>query len=321
MKIGFVVPDLSDYYTVMASTRLRCYDVINMFRYNIGYKVEIFNKKNFYDLVIFQKSFKQEHYDLAMNVKEKGSKVCLDINVNYIYSNVSNEFVTKDHHEDIKKMVSISDFILTSSSKLFEIYSQYHKSVFCIEEVVTNNFFKVKKKHESADKIFLLYCGYSIKAKDILLIKDVLVELNREFNIEMLYITEQDPEIDVIPYKFIKYDQKNLPKLLLKADIKIAPRDLGDNYNIGHSLSKIAYPMSVGVPAVTSPLQSYLNRTDLICYTENDWYFKLSRLVKDHKLRNFYGNKSRNVIINNCSFKKIQKDYLNFFELIKKGVL
>jgi len=314
-KIGFVIENAQPYWEAMASTRLRCYDIIHFLK-SSHYDAELYCPGQNYDIIIFQKCFKDEHIRLAKTLNANGTIVVLDINVNYINEDKNSEFVKKEQNENIKKMMKICDHLIVSSPMLLQIYSRYHSSVFCIEENVHQDFFKIQKKIHYNNDIYLVYCGYSVKAKEIYIIKDVLVQLYKDFGIKMLYITEKDPEINIIPYKFINYNQKDLPRLLTEGDIKVAPRDIKNPYNIGHSFTKVAYPMAVGLPAIASPVPSYLNREVIICNNENEWYDNLVKLICNPKLRDFLGKKGSDFVKNNFSITKIGSEYIRLFDYL-----
>ena len=316
-RIGFIFQNSGSYYNAMASTRLRCFDIINFFKNSKIYIVSEYSEKEYFDIVIFQKCFSENDYNLANKLKNIGVKIILDINVNYIenYGNIL-DVVNDNHRRNIEKMLELVDYVITSSEKLEEIYSKHHKKVFCIEENVQNNFFKKRKIHKGNDEATLVYCGFSAKAKELYLIADVLKRLLCEYRIKLLFISEQDPKIDIIPYEFIKYKQQELPKQLLCGDIKLAPRILDNSYNIGHSFTKVAYPMSVGLPVVASPVPSYINRNVLICSNNDEWYEVLKKLITDCRLRNYYGRIGQEFVRNNFSIEKIGMQYKELFDYI-----
>jgi glycosyltransferase involved in cell wall biosynthesis len=323
-RIGFIIETISSYSEAMASTRLRCYDVIKFLNKN-GIVAELYNNNHLYDIIIFQKCFKKHHKELAEQLKNEGTIVILDININIIevdnkcdIFNDAMEIERKKQCVDVKEMVKIVDHVLVSSSALLNVYSNWHKSVFCIEENVANCFFKCKKKHIN-NKVRLLYQGYAIKAKELLLIQDVLVRLHSEFNIKILFISDFDPMLDIIPYDFLQYDQFKLPEQILNADIKIAPRKLDNLYNQGHSFNKVAYPMAVGLPAVASPVPSYLNREVCICCSSDEWYLTLKSLILNYELRNYIGRRGRDFIKKNFSMKKIGKEYIDFINFVYRN--
>lgn len=324
-KIGFVVDKQDSYYKAMASTRLRCYDVMQQLNKE-GYTTEIYQVDQPYDVVIFQKCFSEEHLGLAKDLKEKGIVTVLDININIVeeYGEVTAIFSSsqlasiKRQRSDIHEFLKEIDHVLVSSFALVESYRKYHSSVFCIEEMVTSNFFKQEKKHQQSSAVTLLYSGYAVKAKELEGIREVLTQLHMQHKIEVLCLSERVPEIDMgqVPVRFISYEQKRLPALLLEGDIKVAPRNLANKYNIGHSFTKVAYPMAVGIPAVASPVPSYLNREVLTCEGDESWYHTLSKLILHEKLRGYYGKRGRAFVLNNFSAERIGKQYIDFIDLI-----
>lgn len=314
MRVGFYVNSADPYETCMASTRIRVYDVIKFFLSKTNIVSEIHTKYHSYDVVIFQKCFQDEHIELAKALSKKGINVLFDINVNYVHlEGLAKQYVKTKQKENVLRMLEVSDVIITSSETLSDIYSKYHNSVVTIEENIENRFFEVNKHYESKDNVVLLYCGYAIKAKEILLIKEVLVKLYEQFSIRMLYICEEDPKINIIPYEFLKYNHSNLPSLLVKGDIKIAPRDLSNSYNWGHSFSKVAYPMSVGIPAVASPVPSYLGRNVVICNNDQEWYIALERLICSIDERERQGQSGK-YITKQFSIDAVGNRYLNLFK-------
>ena len=73
-KIGFVISQEGNYNYVMPSTRLRCYDVMHELKKN-GFKPEIYNSNNEYDLVFFQKCFNENHLKILRQLKNNAIKV------------------------------------------------------------------------------------------------------------------------------------------------------------------------------------------------------------------------------------------------------
>lgn len=313
-RIGFIVPSIDTYNRVMASTRIRCYDVIKYLNKRKIFS-ELYKENKKYKIVIFQKAFDDRHIKLAQNLKNSGCAIIFDINVNYIEKKgKAANYILEVQTLNVKKMIALSDTVIVSSKYLLGIYRKYCSNTILIEESVSNNFFKQKKKHIKKMPIKLLYIGYSSKARELLIIKNILQRLYKEFGIKLLLICEKDPNLDIIPYEFIRYNQKRLPKLLLKGDIKIAPRDLTNSYNLGHTFTKIAYPMAVGLPVVASPVPSYKDRVAILCEDEDCWYEQLKDLIESTEKRTKLGNSGREFVRENFTMEKIGKQYVQLFK-------
>ena len=315
MKIGFVVYAKDSYETCQASVRIRVYDVMKYLRNKTNIIVEFYDPNVIYDVVIFQKCFQDEHINLAKTLKLIGTKIVFDINVNYVYlKGPARSYVSEKQQKNVLSMLKVSDAVITSSKKLNSLYRKHHNNVTTIEESIDSKFFEYNKEHKNDLPINLLYCGYGVKADQILIIKDILDELaSNGYKFSLVYVCDKDPKILRYPYKFYSYDYNNLPNLLMKGDIKIAPRDLTDSYNWGHAFTKIGYPMSVGIPVVASPVPAYLDRNAIICDEDQEWYIALERLMnssEERKRQGYFGKETAKQF----SMDVIGSKYLKFFK-------
>ena len=91
------------------------------------------------------------------------------------------------------------------------------------------------------------------------------------------------------PFTFIPWNYHNFPNSILEGELCVAPRNLHNIYNQGHSNFKIGVFMAQGVPALGAPLDSYrelIERTGagLICNGAEEWEEALDRLLADREL-------------------------------------
>ena len=103
-----------------------------------------------------------------------------------------------------------------------------------------------------------------------------------------------------------------------EGDIFIAPRNLNDSYNLGHSFTKIGYPMSVGIPIVASKIPSYEKSPALLCENKEEWKNRLEELLSNFELRKKIGNLGIEFCKSNYSSKSIKRQYIDFFEEVNK---
>lgn len=292
-RVGFVLSVWpTPYYgRIMASTRLRVYDVINNFRSSDEYFVELYKPWKRYDIVIFQKKFDEKALQLAQKLKQQGTKVILDINVNY-YDKTILGVLKKDesiNHPKILKFTKIADGVITSTDYIKGYARRFfpEKNIVTIPENITNNFFSLQKKILTDSPLRLLYVGYAVKAPEILDIQAVLQKLRKKYDFSLILICEKNPNLSIpgIDIAFHPYQQKHIHQQMLEGDIFIAPRDLTQSYNLGHSFTKIGYPLSIGLSVVASEVPSYVGSPAVLCKNETDWYNNLNLLLEDAKLR------------------------------------
>lgn len=313
-KVGFCISGVpKPYNKAMASTRLRVYDIIKHLNQTIEFSAELYKgwKKGSYDIVIFQKYFNYKAYNLATELKKKGTKIILDINVNY-YEQSNAGFVKEDQRKDVFSFTKITDGIITTTKYLEYNITKYFptKNIITIPENINEIFFGKRKMHRKKEAIKLLYVGYAVKASEILIIKDILEDLGERYNLQMLFICDKNPKIEFenLQSTFIKYMQNRIRLPLMEGDIKIAPRDLEDPYNRAHSFTKIGYPMAVGIPVIASPVDSYKNSPAILCSSKEEWETNLEKLIMDHEYREELSIKGVEYC-KNFSLQKIGKIY------------
>lgn len=272
--VGFVVPHLRPYPIAMASTRIRVHDVIRFFAKDAKIKASFFIPYFQYDIVVFQKIFHNNAYKRALSLKKCGVKIVLDINVNYYDS--ESFLIHKKQREDIIRFSDICDGIISSSeyiaSAARSLYK--HKKIVVIEESIHNKYFKQKKIFSNGNiPTTFIWSGYHAKAKDLYLVAAILKEMFSRHHFKIIIISDKNPEIDMgsIPVFFIQYKESNIVKQLLQGDIFIAPRNMGETYNLGHTFTKVGVAMALGLPVCASPVPSYIGSPALINNSDEDW--------------------------------------------------
>ena len=280
VRIGFVVPNVKPHATVLGSTRIRAYDVINAFKKDSNYFLELYKPFHEYDILIFQKCFNAHAYTIAQKYKKKGCKIVFDINVNYY--DKDNPYILQSQFDDIMKFSGVCDMLLASTDHIASVVKSNfpHKHITKIEESLHEAYFSKRKKIGKIKKF--IWCGHTPKAKDILLIKDALLDLYKEYSFSIILVTDKNPKISIgdIPVRFIPIKKKRLTEDLLIGDCFLAPRDLTDSYNLGHAFTKIGIPMALGIPVVASPVPSYVNSPAISCNSIEEWYTVLRNVVE-----------------------------------------
>jgi glycosyltransferase involved in cell wall biosynthesis len=89
-----------------------------------------------------------------------------------------------------------------------------------------------------------------------------------------------------IPFEFVRWRHATAPHDLLRGDVCIAPRDVDNAYNRGHSFFRIGVFLAQGVPVLAGPVPSYAevlrpNDNGLVCATAEEWNAALDSLLED----------------------------------------
>jgi len=321
LRIGFVVPQIKTYNRVIASTRIRAYDIINNFYNDNTYKLELFSKRGKYDIVIFQKKFDKKAYQLAEKLKKKKIKIVLDVNVNYFENRT--QMISEKQNQNIINFSKLCDAIIVSSEYIKTFIEEMHINipVYLIEESINKKYFSTYKKIKPKTKN-LIWSGFSVKAKEILLISNVLEKLKQKYNFKLIIIAEKNPNLNIknIQIEFIKYNEKKITAQLLNGDIFIAPRNLNEKYNLGHSFTKIGVAMALGIPIIASPLPSYINSPAIICNNNVEWYSRLEELlIQENEKTEKLSKKGIQYCKQNLGIDNISTKYESLFSNLLKN--
>lgn len=315
-RIGFVMGGYCvPYNKIIASNRIRVYDVIKMFFDNEDFLVELYNPLRKYDMVIFHKKFDKAALFLAKKLKREGTQIILDINVNYY--DLSSKFITRQQNKDILVFTKFVDKVITPTVFLQETIKKIFpgKSVDVIKESINDIFFKKKKNSFNFNSTNLIWCGYAPKASELLLIKDVLKELYKKQRFNLILICDKNPHLIIgkIPIHFERYNFYSNLDQLLKGDIFIVPRNLNDSYNLAHTFTKIGIAMAAGLPVLASPLSSYAGSPAVLCRNSQDWKKGLMKLFNNTALLTELSKKGIDYVKKNYSIPVIKQKYINFF--------
>ncbi len=313
---SFLNPFRYAYNELDASTRFRVNDVIYQSLYSNELNIRFYNPFRKLDILVFQKNFSEKAYKIACSTKlRKKIKIVLDLNVNYFDKKTG--YITQEQREDVIRFTKITDKIITTTQYLkdYLINNDLFTDIEVIPEMIPDRFFTIKKKHTNKKKINLLYVGYTVKARELELIKDVLEKLTKEYNLNLITICERPPNLNIkIKKRFIKYHPSTVHKTMLEGDIFISSRNMNWSYNLTHSFLKIGHPMSIGIPVVASPIPSYLKSPAVLCHDNACWLNKIKELIEDYNLRNIIGKKGIEYCKNHFSEKIVMNKYLNFFQ-------
>ena len=313
---SFLNPFRYAYNELDASTRFRVNDVIYQSLYSNELNIRFYNPFRKLDILVFQKNFSEKAYKIACSTKlRKKIKIVLDLNVNYFDKKTG--YITQEQREDVIRFTKITDKIITTTQYLkdYLINNDLFTDIEVIPEMIPDRFFTIKKKHTNKKKINLLYVGYTIKARELELIKDALEQLNKKYNLNLITICERPPKLNIkIKKQFIKYHPFTVHNTMLKGDIFITSRDMNWSYNLGHSFLKIGHPLAIGIPVVASPIPSYLKSPAIICNDKASWFNNIKELIEDSDLRSSLGRDSIKYCKANFSSNIIMKKYRRFFK-------
>ena len=200
---------------------------------------------------------------------------------------------------------------------LAEHSRKFNNQTYVIPTIVdTDNKHNVLKKVKQSNLI-VGWTGTHSTNKLLRLIEVPLRKLQEKYDFTFVAISNIDPKIKLVNYKFIKWKEESEISDLLKIDIGVMPLN-NTKWNNGKCGFKAVQYLSLGIPAVVSPVgvnpkivvdgvNGYLAKN------EEEWYNYLEKLLLDHDLREKYGREGRSHIIRNYSKLSTKDAFVSLF--------
>ncbi len=287
MKIGYLFGTQND---KSASTRFRMLNNREELK-DKNIEIEFFQKGNDYDILVFSKMFRPEHFILAKEYKNKGTKIVFDINDNhYISSSFNPEYMK---HECIE-FTKLADAITTSTETIATEAKKYNDKVFVIEDNVD---------YIPYTAIFV-WQGLASNFKEFLEYIDVFKDLKNEgkefivvcfgdwktnINLTNEYKLKLDNLLDT-EFQLKEYNIKKFQDICTKSEAFLSPRNNNEWYK-SKSFNRLILPLRLNTPCIISNIPSYLELkpyfNDLLHFVENKEQFKdkLNFFLTKHTLR------------------------------------
>jgi len=293
LAVAWSVPvNHRNYDRMPASVWIRCFQLIPYLE-RLGIRSTVNDVRGKADVSVFVRMQDETAYRLAAEAKARGTKVALDLCVNYFDETGMLDGgygVTRVHVDECLRMVSLADVVIAGSAYIASRAREFHPRVSYLSDSVNREHFRYTKAYDAARGWFAprpvtaAWCGYAVKALEL----EPFLPLFAARKIPLVIISERRPPLS-IPFRHIRWRYASLPRSLVRADFCIAPRQLDSSYNLGHSLFKIGVFLAEGVPALASPVPSYREvlipeRTGLLCDSLGDWEEALDRVREDRDL-------------------------------------
>ena len=219
------------------------------------------------------------------------------------------------NHKKISKIISMMDHVVAGNRNLEKYAKKYSNNTTVIPTVINiDRFFKNNKRNN----IFCIgWSGSNDTAINCLyLIKDVIIELSKNYSFKFLVISDVNPELnwDGVDVHFEKWTENSEVSSIHKMDIGLMPL-LDNEFQSGKCGFKAISYMSTGIPAIASPvgvnseiIEHKIN--GFLCSNHEDWVKNISLLIEDESMRKNMGELARKKIAKNYSVNNARDAWL-----------
>jgi glycosyltransferase involved in cell wall biosynthesis len=262
-----------------------------------GVRYELYRVWQRYDAVVFLKSFDPSSLELARRLRGRDTRIVFDINVDY-FTPASGEFrydtmaPTNTQREAAIAMAREADLVITASRHLATACAPFARRVEWLPDHVNFDLVPALRSTAPDGPVNLWWSGEAVKLLDLLAIEEVLRKFAGRYRLRL--VTSSLAALDKwkpglkerfesmareIKAEVIAF--RTVPELLRQygsGGFILSPRFLDNSYNLGHSEWKLTLGMACGLPAMASPVPSYVDLAGSaeagairICSDTADW--------------------------------------------------
>jgi glycosyltransferase involved in cell wall biosynthesis len=291
-----------------------------------GVANEPYRRDRRYDAVVFVKAMSAAHRAEAERARERGAAIVFDANVNYY--EIRGEYdipgtkPTEAQQSEALAMTTLADHVVADSSYLLEIVRRHNPNATWIPDNVDTALFH-GPPHRSPGPLTLVWSGMSHKARQLLVIRNVLAELA---DVQLVVVSEQEPDVlpelrSAIECRYVEFSLRGYARLLRDCDVIVSPKRLVNSYELAHTEWKITLGMAVGLPAVASPQQSYLEAIGdlgggIVAETPTEWSEALERL-RDERERGELGSLAARTVAERYATPVVARRYLELLRSLR----
>ncbi len=234
--------------------------------------------------------------------------------------------------EAVSSLVKKSSMVTVTTSTLANFYKILNNNVHIVKNTINYKQYKLasKIKKYKSNKIRITYqSGTMSHNKDFLECSDAIyriLEENSHVEFHLIGPLELPSKLErfckqVYKHKYMNYLE--LQKYVSQMDINIAPLEIND-FNNSKSELKIFESALLKIPSVVSPIIPYKEcikdgHNGFIASNTDEWYEKLSLLIRDAELRQKMGENAYKEIVPKYYIENNIDEIIDLYrEIIKK---
>ena len=292
-------------------------------------RISQLTKINKYDIVWISRGVLPIELVSLVKLLSKNSKIVYDFD-DAIYLNEGSFRIRRllaRSWISVPKYTKLANAVLVGNYNLANWARQLNQNVTVVPTVLSVNDYPVKKYSEDrSDNFTIGWIGTISTAPNLEIIRSSLLRLSEKNEIRFVEIGAnyfKDLNHSNFSYLHVPWSEKNQTKWLSEFDVGVAPL-YNSEFNLGKCGFKIIQYMASGIPVIGSPVgvQSQIiqhNATGFLANSEEEWFEYFTILLKNHKIRNNFGNKARQVAEQNYDVQVAAKEIHQVFSKLMKN--
>lgn len=232
------------------------------------------------------------------------------------YDQNKNELVRKMLSGKTPQVIKCASLVICGSRYLKEYALNWNHNVIQIPTCVDSDKYLNKHEDNDTDSFVVGWIGSPSTSKELSLISTVLIDLQDKYKIKINLIgfdKSKENLLKGLKYNIIEWSSDSEIKELNNFTIGVMP--LFDTpFNRGKCAFKLVQYMMMGIPTVSTPLQSNIDIDggcgNLFASTRSEWFGAIEKLLVNKELRNEIGNRNWVYAHSHYSFQMNKDKYI-----------
>ncbi len=235
-----------------------------------------------------------------------------------VISEGNKKFAFLKSYSKFSKIIKLSDVVIAGNEYLAGYARQFNNNVHVIPSCIDLDLnIPNRQKQKEHGKVCIGWSGSETTLAHLLLIKDVLVSIQKKYGDQVYFkviSSRSDFEIPGVNIKSVKWQKETEAEELNEFDIGIMPLPDNDWSKGKCSMKGIQY-MGLAIPAIMSDIGMNKeviehNINGMLADTESDWIQALSSLIEDGGMRGKLGDAGRKTVEKKYSIQAWKNKWL-----------
>lgn len=208
--------------------------------------------------------------------------------------------------------------VITCTPTLDAFVRQYNPNTTDISSTINTDIYQPSNPYSNAKPLILGWSGSHSTAQYLYLLKDVLLDIRREFPFRLVVIGAHDFAIEGLDITVLPWKRETEVRDLQSIDIGLYPLP-NEEWVMGKSGLKALQYMALGIPTVASAIGANFRVIEdgvsgFLVRTEEEWKARIRELAADPELRRQMGEKARQRVEQLYSVRANRDTYLNILD-------
>lgn len=215
-------------------------------------------------------------------------------------------------------LMSVANHVITCTPHLDNFVRQYNQCTTDISSTINTEAYQPVNSYSNSNRLTIGWSGSLSTSKYFYLLENVLKELGKKYDFNILVIGDPNVRIEGLNLEAISWVEVDEVKNLQRLDIGLYPLP-NEEWVLGKSGLKALQYMALGIPTVATAIGANFRviengESGFLVNTDGEWVNALSKLIENPELRKEIGEKARARVEALYSINANKKVYLNILK-------